>query len=48
VLPTWLQGYERNRESGLAVLDFLDRHDLVNAAMAAAIRDLGAPASPGW
>ena len=36
----WLQGYERNRESALAILSFLERHFEVNKAMADAIREL--------
>lgn len=39
-LPSWVQGYERNRESALAILSFLERHFEVNAAMANAIRKL--------
>jgi hypothetical protein len=35
---SWLQGYERNRESALAILDFLEQHFEVNRAMAQAIR----------
>ena len=37
LLPTFLQGYERNRESALAALSFLDKHFDVNAAMKRAI-----------
>lgn len=40
LMRDWLQGYDRNRESALAILAFLDRHGPVNAAMAAAIRRL--------
>jgi hypothetical protein len=36
----WLQGYERNRESALAILAFLEGHFEVNHAMAEAIRQL--------
>jgi len=36
----WLQGYERNRESALAILSFLESHFEVNEAMANAIREL--------
>lgn len=36
----WLQGYNRNRDSALAILAFLERHAPVNTAMAAAIRAL--------
>jgi hypothetical protein len=38
-LPSWTQGYERNRESALAILSFLEKHFEVNAAMAKAIRE---------
>jgi hypothetical protein len=37
-MSTWLQGYERNRESALAILSFLEKHFEVNEAMAASIR----------
>jgi len=39
-LPSWTQGYKRNRESALAVLSFLERHFEVNEAIAKAIRKL--------
>ena len=39
-LPSWTQGYERNRESALAILSFLERHFEVNEAMADAVREL--------
>ena len=39
-LYTWLQGYEKNRESALAILDFLERHFEVNQFIAKSIRDL--------
>ncbi len=39
-LPSWTQGYERNRESALAILSFLERHFEVNKAMADAVREL--------
>ncbi|MFT3890760.1 MAG: hypothetical protein QM730_03930 [Anaerolineales bacterium] len=39
-LPSWVQGYERNRESTLAILSFLEEHFEVNAAMAEAVRKL--------
>lgn len=39
-LPSWVQGYERNRESALAILSFLEEHFEVNAAMADVIRNL--------
>jgi len=37
-----LQGYQRNRESAMAILTFLEQHSEVNAAMSAAIRELSA------
>jgi len=37
-LGSFMQGYERSRESALAILAFLERHFQVNSAMAAAIR----------
>lgn len=40
VLPSWVQGYEKNRESALAILFFLERHFEVNQAIAQAIRTL--------
>ena len=39
-MSAWLQGYQRNRESALAILSFLERHFEVNAAIAKAIRAL--------
>jgi lincosamide nucleotidyltransferase B/F len=39
---TFLQGYDRNCESALSILAFLEKHFPVNEAMAAAIRELGA------
>ena len=39
-ISSWLQGYERNRESTLAILSFLERHFEVNEAMAKAVRQL--------
>ncbi len=39
-LPACLQGYQRNRESALSILAFLEQHFQVNEAMAAAIRQL--------
>jgi len=39
-LSLWIQGYERNRESSLAILSFLEKHFTVNEAMADAIRQL--------
>jgi len=39
-VPSWLQGYERNRESALAILSFLEQHFEVNKVMAESIRSL--------
>ena len=39
-LPEFVQGYERNRESALAILAFLEEHFEVNPAIAEAIRQL--------
>jgi hypothetical protein len=39
-MSAWLQGYDRNRESALAILSFLERHFEVNQAIATAIREL--------
>jgi len=39
-LPGFVQGYDHNCASALAILAFLERHFAVNAAMAAAIRAL--------
>jgi hypothetical protein len=36
----WLQGYDRNRESALAILAFLEKHFDVDAVMARAIREV--------
>jgi hypothetical protein len=36
---TWMQGYEKNHESALAILEFLDRHFAVHGAISKAIRD---------
>jgi len=36
----WMQGYEKNHESALAILDFLQMHFEVNEAIANAIREL--------
>ena len=36
----WMQGYEKNRASALAMLDFLEKHFEVNHAIAEAIRSL--------
>jgi hypothetical protein len=35
VLPDLLQGYERNRESARAAIQFLDKHFEINQAMKA-------------
>jgi hypothetical protein len=40
-LAGFVQGYERSRESAEAILEFLERHFEVNAALAEAIRALG-------
>ncbi len=40
VLPELLQGYERNRESALAALSYLDRNFEINPAMKQAILEL--------
>lgn len=39
-LSSWAQGYEKNRESALEILSFLDDHFEVNEAMVKAIRNL--------
>jgi hypothetical protein len=39
-VPEWMQGYERNRESALAILAFLEQHFDVNAAIVEAVRQL--------
>jgi lincosamide nucleotidyltransferase B/F len=39
-LPSWVQGYEHNRESALAILSFLEEHFEINQAIADAIRKL--------
>lgn len=39
-LPAFIQGYERSRESALAILEFMEAHFEVNPAMAQAIRAL--------
>jgi len=39
-LSRWTQGYEKNRESALAILDFLEQHFEINETIAKAIRDL--------
>jgi lincosamide nucleotidyltransferase len=44
-LPTFLQGYSRNAESALALLQFLEQHFEVNPAISAAIRALCARSS---
>lgn len=40
LLPEFLQGYERNRESALAALSYLDRNFEINSAMKQAILKL--------
>lgn len=39
-LPLFMQGYGRSRESARAILDYLEGHFPINAAMARAIREL--------
>ena len=39
-LPDFIQGYDRSRESARAILQFLDQHFEINAAMKQAILDL--------
>lgn len=39
-LGAWVQGYQRNRESALAILDFLEQHVAVDARMRSEIRTL--------
>lgn len=39
-LSTWIQGYDRNPESALAILAFLEKHFEVDGAIAQAIREL--------
>lgn len=39
-MSSWLQGYDRNRESALAILSFLEQHFEVNQAIVSAIREL--------
>jgi hypothetical protein len=41
-LGTFIQGYDRNRESALAILDWLEPRAEVDATLAAAIRSLAA------
>ncbi len=41
-LPTFIQGYDRSRESALAILTFLEAHFDVNTVIAARIRELAA------
>jgi hypothetical protein len=40
---TWIQGYEKNHESALAMLEFLEDYFEVNEAIAKAIRELCEP-----
>ncbi|HUF00344.1 MAG TPA: hypothetical protein VMN99_13885 [Anaerolineales bacterium] len=37
---TWMQGYEKNRESALEILNFLEEHFEIDGAIAKAIREL--------
>ncbi len=39
-ITAWIQGYEKNRESALAILAFLEGHFEINNAIAQAIREL--------
>ncbi len=39
-ISTWMQGYDKNRESALAVLAFLETHFEVNGAITKAIHEL--------
>lgn len=39
-LPAFIQGYERNVESALAILQFLERYFVVSPVMSTAIREL--------
>jgi hypothetical protein len=39
-VSTWMQGYEKNRESALAMLEFLEDHFEVNESLTKAIREL--------
>jgi lincosamide nucleotidyltransferase B/F len=39
-LSMWTHGYEHNRESALAILEFLEKHFEVNQAISKEIRDL--------
>jgi hypothetical protein len=39
-LPAFIQGYSRNAESALALLQFLEQHFEINPAMSAGIREL--------
>jgi len=39
-ISTWMQGYERNCESALAILAFLEEHFEVNESLARSIREL--------
>jgi len=39
-LPSWAQGYERNRESALAILSFLEMYFEVNGTIADEVREL--------
>jgi lincosamide nucleotidyltransferase B/F len=39
-ISSWMQGYEKNRESAFAILVFLEEHFQVNQAIGKAIREL--------
>jgi hypothetical protein len=39
-ISTWMQGYDKNRESALAILTFLEEDFEVDEAIASAIRDI--------
>ena len=39
-VSTWMQGYEKNRESAVASLDFLEKHFEINEVLAKTIREL--------
>jgi hypothetical protein len=40
IVNTWMQGYDRNPESALAILTFLEQHFEVSEAIARTIRDI--------
>ena len=39
-ISTWMQGYDKNRESALAILTFLEQHCEVNKAISNSIQEL--------